>query len=266
MTDGIVSTGATDTSNPLGFVALAIGQKRNSMDIVYLVKECRTNEELTYSLRSLVNLPHNKVFIVGGCPTNINKEKAVYKPILQRNGNKFANTTQNIQQICQNNELSNDFILMNDDFYILKPIKDPQTELNLTRGFIDQVIEEYKLRYHNATNSYLEGMKQTNIFLKDLGYERPLSYELHIPMVLNKEKLLDLFKLPYINTISVFHWRSVYGNLYLKDSRIINDVKVLNDYYYERGTDKFLSTEDNSFQRVKPFLDQLFPVRSPYEL
>lgn len=245
---------------------MVLTQSDQAMDIVYLVKECQKNEELTYSLRSLANLQHKRVFIVGGCPNTINKEKVVYRPILQRSGNKFTNTTQNIQQICKNKDLSSDFILMNDDFYILKPIKEPQAELNLSRGRIDQVIEEYKKRYHNCTNSYLEGMKQTNIFLKDLGYERPLSYELHIPMVLNKEKLLEMFKLPYINTISVFHWRSVYGNLYLKNSRIINDVKVLNDYYYELGTDKFLSTEDNSFQRVQPFLDHLFPDRSPYEI
>ena len=43
------------------------------MDIVYLVKNSRTNDELTYSLRTLVNVPHDKVFLVGGCPDNIKK-------------------------------------------------------------------------------------------------------------------------------------------------------------------------------------------------
>lgn len=59
------------------------------MDIVYLVKECRINEELTYSLRSLVNLPHDKVFLVGGCPTNIDKTKITHIPTLQGNNKVF---------------------------------------------------------------------------------------------------------------------------------------------------------------------------------
>jgi len=234
------------------------------MDIVYLVKNCVTNDELTYSLRSLVNLPHDKVFLVGGCPTNLNKQTIIHIPTVQ-GPDKFANTRNNIQLVCKDSRLSDDFILMNDDFFILKPIKDIE-ELNLCRGRIDQVIDEYIKRYNNITNDYLTGMKQTNIFLKDLGYERPLSYELHTPMVMNKQKVLEIFNLPFIDSIRTIHWRSVYGNLYLKNSQIINDVKVINNYDYELGTDKFLSTEDNSFNRVKPQLKYLFPNRSPYEL
>lgn len=235
------------------------------MDVVYLLKECRQNPELTYSMRSLANLPHNRVFMVGGCPDNINKQKIAHVPALQGN-NKFRNTTNNIQLVCHNKELSEDFILMNDDFFVLKPIKDPVAELNLCRGEIETVLQEYKKRFHNFCSSYIQGMMQTKVFLEDIGIKNPLSYELHIPMVLNKKKILELFKLPYINTINVFHWRSVYGNLYLKESKQINDVKVLVDYFHPLGSDKFLSTEDNSFQRCRIYLNNLFPDKSPYEL
>ena len=236
----------------------------NNMDIVYLVKECKDNPELTYSMRSLANLPHNRVFMVGGCPDNINKAKITHITALQRN-NKYKNTTNNLQLACQHKELSEDFILMNDDFFVIKPIKDPVAELNLCRGSMDKVINDYKRRFHNECSSYLQGMQQTKIFLQDIGIANPLSYELHIPMVINKQKFLEMFKLPYINSIQVLHKRSLYGNLYLKNSPAINDVKVLVDYFYPLGTDKFLSTEDNSFQRCKSFLNNLFPEKCEYE-
>ena len=232
------------------------------MDIVYLVKNCVTNEELTYSLRSLSNLPHNQVFIVGGCPTNLNKSKLIHCPISQGN-DRYENTTNSLKHICNDTRLSEDFILMNDDFFILKPT-DP-SKLNLCRGTIQEVINEIGHRYETGS-PYLTGMKQTLIYLKDLGHSEPLSYELHVPMVLNKKRFLDLFSLPYIDTIRKGHIRSIYGNVYLKDSQKIRDVKVYRDFYTPLGSEKFLSTEDNSWPRVKKYLERLFPDKSPYEI
>lgn len=235
------------------------------MDIVYLVKESVQNDELTYSLRSLRNLHHNRVFMVGGCPNNINKGKITHVASLQGN-NKYKNTTESLKRICKREDLSEDFILMNDDFFILKPILNPAKELNLCRGTIESVLANYKKRFHNYTTAYIQGMEQTKIFLEDHGIKEPLSYELHIPMMLNKEKVLKMFEIPYLESIKVLHKRSLYGNLYLKGSLQINDVKVLVDYFYPLGTDKFLSTEDNSFARCRPFLNDLFPEKSEYEI
>ena len=184
---------------------------------------------------------------------------------MQRN-NKYKNTTASLKRVCANPELSDEFILMNDDFFVLKPITDPVKELNLCRGPIEKVIQEYKKRYHNVVMPYIQGMQQTKIFLEDIGIKTPLSYELHIPMVLNKHKVLEMFNLPHLDSIQVIHKRSLYGNLYLTGSKEINDVKVLIDYFYQLGTDKFLSTEDNSFSRCRSFLNDLFPDKSEYEI
>lgn len=48
------------------------------MDIVYVLKPCTHNDELTLSIRTLQNIPHDKVFIVGGAQRNINKDKVVF--------------------------------------------------------------------------------------------------------------------------------------------------------------------------------------------
>ena len=234
------------------------------MDIVYLVKNCTENEELTYSLRSLVNLPHDKVFIVGGLPSNLNRDNLVHIQVIQGN-NKYANTTHSLRTICQNNCLSDDFILMNDDFFVLEPIKDVVKELNLCRGKISDVIYDYQVRYGHLDNPYINGMKQTKIFLEDIGFKEPLSYELHIPIVMNKHKVLKMFDMPNLDSVRVLHKRSLYGNLYFKGSAVINDVKVLRNYFYPLGSKKFVSTEDDTFYRVRPFLKSLFPEKSEYE-
>ncbi|MFF3129757.1 hypothetical protein ACFVRD_48125 [Streptomyces sp. NPDC057908] len=38
-------------------------------DIVYVVRPWNQNEQLRYSLRTLANLPHRRVWIAGYCPT-----------------------------------------------------------------------------------------------------------------------------------------------------------------------------------------------------
>lgn len=233
------------------------------MDIVYLVKESKTNPELIYSLRSLVNLPHDKVFIVGGLPDGVDRNKVIHISVLQGN-NKYQNTINNLQLICKNESLSDDFILMNDDFFIIKPIQSTE-ELNLCRGTVDSVLKIYIQRYKDDSAPYLVGMNQTKIFLQDMGISNPLCYELHTPMVFNKEKVLKMYSLPYIKSIPVLHQRTVYGNLYYKNSKTIQDVKVFRDFFYPLGSDKFLSSEDNSFPRVKTYLDSIFSEKSQYE-
>ena len=108
-------------------------------------------------------------------------------------------------------------------------------------------------------------MHQTDVYLQDIGVKTPLSYELHIPMVLNKTKFLDLFSLPYITDAQLVHKRSIYGNLYLTNSHKIDDVKVYRDFEAPIGSDKFLSTEDISWPKVKPQIEALFSHKSIYE-
>lgn len=230
------------------------------MDIVYLLKDTPTNEELTYSLRSLVNLPHDKVFFVGGCPNNIDRTKIIHIPIIQTN-DKYKNTENGLKYICKDNRLSEDFILMNDDFFILKPIKDPKEELKLCRGPIEDVLKSLP-----SGGTYWLSMRQANIFLKDLGFSEPLSYELHIPMVINKKKFLDMFSLNYIDSISPGQQRSIYGNMFLKGSKFVKDVKVYQNKTESFEVDKFLSSEDTSWPRIKEYIGSLFSNKSEFEI
>lgn len=237
------------------------------MDVVYTVKQSLQNEELRYSLRSLENLPHDRVFIVGYVPHFINKETINYISIPQ-SSSKYQNTTNNIKQVCELESLSDNFILMNDDFYINKKVENVE-ELNLYRGEIEGVLRFYHAKYPLGTE-YSNGMKQTKELLESLGVEKPLSYELHIPFVLNKQKFLKMFDIPGVKDIQVLHKRSLYGNLFYDKtkSRKTLDVKVLkepNSFKYSNM--KFISTSDHSFAHcsIKDYLECTFPKKSKYE-
>ena len=238
------------------------------MDILYTVKNTVQNEELLYSLRTLKNLPHDRIFIVGGCPKSINQDKIIYIPRKQ-SGTKYQNTTNNLKVACLDERLSNDFILMNDDFFILRPVENIVNELNCHIGTITSRIQRHIMKY-GKPSKYCNGAEETRNFIRKItGDWEPLSYELHIPMVLNKEKFLKMFDLPGIEDISVLHKRTLYGNLYYKNSKEIPDVKCLNgalfDWHYAEER-KFLSSSDDSWVFVRSYLIHRFPEKSEYEI
>ena len=234
------------------------------MDILYLLKESNVNEELIYSLRSLVNMPHEQVFFAGGCPKGI--KNIIHIPV-EQNGDKHQNSTNNLIAACKDERLSNDFILMNDDFFILSPIKNPAEELNFNRGEIQNVYQDYANRFLNQT-TYMIGMQHSMNFLQNLGIKNPLSFELHIPIVLNKAKVLEMFAIKDVESIPVLHKRSLYGNLYIKHSNYTEDVKILSksDFSPEKIKDKnFLSCSDEGWGKIKEYISDKFSIPSIYE-
>lgn len=231
------------------------------MDIVYFVREGDDNEELRYSLRSLKNLPHEKVHIVGYKPswvTNVN-----HIDITQDKGGKNLNTTHNMLMAAKNEDVSDDFILMNDDFFIMKPLSELP---HYNRGTIKE-LEKY---YEQFASTYYQGMVDTREYMEELGLgDNLLSYELHIPMIFNKNNVIDMFSRYYQDAppVSVLHKRSLYGNMYNYGGETIKDVKV---YQRDGQFDKdgtFLSTEDSIFEdsKIGRFIRRQFPNKSKYE-
>lgn len=90
------------------------------MDIVYVVREGDNNEALRYSLRSLKNIKHDNVYIVGHKPKWV--KNVIHIERMQRTFNKFQNITRNMYYASKNNEISEDFMYMDDDNYIMREI------------------------------------------------------------------------------------------------------------------------------------------------
>ena len=241
------------------------------MDIVYLIKVTSENdsEELRYSLRSLKNIPHERVVIVGEKPEWVTNVEFI--PVAQTK-TKHQNWGMNLSAAVRSSYISDDFIMMNDDFFIMKKIQD-MPDLNL--GTMKQVIDSYNKRYPEGSE-YIDKMTKLYTMLVENGHENPLSYELHVPVVLNKRRVLDMYSAA--GSQPIYQFRSYYGNYFNVSSTTVRDVKVFldpshNDPLYNEDPEKylsaqtFLSTTGGSFERGEPgdFIRKMFPEKSPYE-
>jgi len=232
------------------------------MDIVYLVKDSDTNEELIYSLRSLKNIPHDRVFLVGGFPAGINPETVYHIPTHQTD-NKYHNTANALRTAACMDVISENFILMNDDFFIMSPIKNPASDLNLYKGYLDDILS-FEKPFPNVI--YQNALFDVYFFLQQLGYDDPKCYELHIPMVMNKGNIKDMLSIRGVGNINNLLFRTLYGNLFIFGSIYSKDVKLSAANPTLPDNPNFLSTSDGYFQKIKLFIKNIFDQKSEYEL
>lgn len=228
-------------------------------DVVIPVREGAVNEWLRYSLRSLAaHLPHGRVWLVGHRPRwAVNIE---HLPTPQT-GTKFQNSTGAVRAACEHPDVSEQFVLSNDDMFLMHPQSGGMPVLH--RGLVRDVEA-----HHAALGSgtYLRGMRETAALLADLGYPHPLSYELHVPMPVDKAGMLEALELG--RHVDALHKRTLYGTLAEIGGQQIEDVKILHRAPTGYGPDSlFLSTMPDAFTngRVGQFIRDAFPEPSPYE-
>ncbi|MEU6628469.1 hypothetical protein ABZ905_09255 [Streptomyces parvus] len=227
-------------------------------DIVVPVREGAVNRQLRYALRSwAANLPHGRVWIVGYVPPWV--KTARHLP-LNQGGTKYENTTAAVRRACEHPLISDPFILCNDDFFVMH--RTPEVPV-LHRGPVREVEAYYVAR---ASGAYLRGMRETAALLGELGHADPLSYELHVPMTVDKTQMLHALDVG--KHLNVVHKRTLYGNLAELGGGEIRDVKIL--HRAPTGytpQDVFLSTMPDSFANghVGQFIRKAFPESSVYE-
>jgi hypothetical protein len=213
------------------------------MDFVYICKD-GNNEELRYSIRSIVeSFPYANIWVVGGKPdwyigNYIEVEQSNYK---------YKNAVENLKSICSSLEISDSFILMNDDFYIINKIENIET---FHGGYLLNKINLYQKL--NSNSNYTRKLNSTYKRLKGIGIDNPLDYELHIPMVMEKEKLQEVLK-----NNDQFLWRSMYGNIFQVGGSEMQDVKVYGSgplipksYNLNLDNHTYLSSADSSFNII----------------
>jgi hypothetical protein len=229
------------------------------MDFVYICKD-GSNEELRYSIRSVVeSFPDSKIWVVGGKPTWYTGN---YIEVTQ-NLSKYRNAIENLKALCNSEEISNKFVLMNDDFYIVKNIDSVK---DYHGGPLLEKINLYQKL--NSNSNYTRKLAATYKKIKSLGIENPLDYELHVPMVMEKEKLKQTLQNNY-----QFLWRSIYGNVFNVGGEQMEDVKVyakgplvLKSYNLKKDEHIYLSSADSSFDMIlNSILRKQFTEKTKYE-
>jgi hypothetical protein len=216
------------------------------MDILYYIGSGsrHNNDELRYSLRSLD--AHckdvDKVWIVGNKPRFLVNCEYVWVEDIKGEWwkNAFLKTKAAIDA-----GISKDFLLMNDDFFMLK----------------DFTAKDYPC-YHKgdipetSTSKYYDVICNTRKVLEREGY--PFKhYGVHCPMVINGENYLTLEKY-YNEPVSA---RCLYGNIFCKGIKTTDN----KSQELKNAKSKCFSSKEFAQEGVFEELNKLFPNPSRWE-
>ena len=225
------------------------------MDVVYVNKDGE-NPELMYSLRTLKHVNHGNVWIFGGAPRWINPDTVRHASRMQK-GSPYRSTRSHIAAACNTPEVSDPFMLWNDDFFAMQKVgKMPL----LHRGPIGGVME----RYANVKTVWARGLLETAAMLEERGL-KDISYDLHVPLIVYKEHMREALRWADKARCDAIHTRTLYGNLVPLGGTMIADPKMPRRSA-PFPTGPWLSSGDDTFRSViEPVLRYLFPDKCNYE-
>lgn len=225
------------------------------MDILYPLSnqsEWKDNE-LRYSLRSLEQIEYDRVFVIGHKPDWLTPNDRLFHVEHKDTPNRpeFSTMTK-ICHICKETDISDDFILMNDDFYFLRPVHDYPYYFD---GTLLQAA-----RKRAKASSYRVSIDNTIEVFGDAPF-----FEVHGPIVLNKEmfplcmKQVDWTHKDYLK-------RSLYCNFLDIEGVEMKDVKV--EFTKLDFTDEpfFSSGTRSNYNALGRFLDSMYCEKSVFEV
>ena len=223
------------------------------IDIVYIVRNnIQMCEELRYSLRTVDNIEHGKVWLAGGCPENIKPDG--WLDIKQRGATKWERTTYTLRKVCESEDVSDAFYLFNDDFFILQEMEEVPVVYNSTlmKRLLALGQSQYRVQL-------MRTMHELN--RRGLGTN---NYAVHIPMLIEKEKALEV--LDKFEGWPMF--RCLYGNYWDIGGVNMPDVKISSNSKIPEDDAQFLSTSDTSFKwgEVGKFIRSRFQEPSRFEV
>lgn len=215
-------------------------------DIIYAVRPGERNDALRFSLRSLENLPHRRVFIAGYCPGWVKNVTVI--PV-DRVSDKYVSIERNVKAALSHPELGEECVYMNDDFFILEPIESVPA---MHGGSI--------LNY-NGKGGLKTRMKRTQALLSDevLPHLALLTYDgQHVPLPLITEAANDLIH----SMPSGVLWRTWYGNMMGLEGSEVSDTKNRDGVLRPHGP--FLSSAPRAMPNLKPYLEDVLPRSHAY--
>ena len=226
-------------------------------DIVYILKPDVNPDELRYSLRSIAkNFPHRFVWFVGGQPEGFQNVKRISH--VQTGESKWQKIRSSLYRAIENEELSDEFFLFNDDFFVMKPVKGKF--INFAYGTLGELLD--KLRPLNPwLTPYARTIYKAQQELKGMKCGE-VNFEVHMPMLI--QKALVKSSVPLCTSPQM---RSVYGNINKVDYVEHKDVKVY-DFDEVPEDPDYLSTNDEMFRsgKVGEYIRSCFPEPCKYEV
>lgn len=130
--------------------------------------------------------------------------------------NKQSRVQRKIQWAIENLDITDDFAYWNDDFLVLKPF-----DVRNTPNYISGNISLAK-----QNSGWRESKRRTGQILKD-GGKTIYNFDIHVPLIFNKEKHLLLKEWWYQSSDRTPLMRSLYGNNFCEDNiQQLRDIKL----------------------------------------
>ena len=237
------------------------------VSVVYPIKS--PSEELKYSLRSLeknASILIDNVWIVGEMPTwasNLNHLPA---------GNPFSRIEDfraKVTAAANHPHVSEQFLLMHDDFFLIKPIEKFQAyHMGSLHDYIDEMFQDPTI-----SRRYVKVVETTYNWMKSQGFSDQLTWQGHRPLLWDKARLADsLKKYPKGLALDVVGLYEMAGSEH-RDyaTRGVNskvyETEVSLKEKLQQLDHPWLSTSDSAFSgRAGAFIRQMFPEPSDYEI
>lgn len=226
-----------------------------AMELLYLVKRGNNNESLRYSLRSVATYwPTAIVTIAGYTPTWMQNVRSIN---VKQRGLKTDNVLKVLRSAVNCSWDSDQFVLMNDDFFCLSPVNTIDT---LGYG---TTLSSLAAAPGWSTGPYRSCLRNTQAFLHSKGVHQPISYDrIHTPMPMHVPLLQQILEEA---TKPILH-RSVYGNLAPSNiPRVCQDDAKVRD---ASGvpSQQWVSTNSRSWQgEAGKAIRSHFPEKCAYE-
>jgi len=236
---------------------------KGKYDIVYFVKNGPYNEELRYSLRSVEkNWSYRDVWFYGGRPEALEPDHHV--KMVQNSITKWENVRNMMVEACKNDDITEDFWLFNDDFFILCPIKDFKPRYD---GTLTTKIEEVRNKKHGSDSEWSSNLCRLRKLLQDNG-KTEYCYAIHEPMLVNRKKMLEVLeKFPKEPMLRALYgnWWNIGGEQEKDPKYALPEPRDLADRLREHD---IVSTSDDSFRSgyIGRWIKDNFIEKSRFEI
>lgn len=231
------------------------------------------NNELRYCLRSIEKYlkNYNNIYIVGEKPDFINWNNGIFHIPFIEGYHASKNIIDKLIVACSEDKISNDFIMFNDDHFLLQDT----TATNYLEYYDGKLIDRiYSEDSDNWYHSYLDTTLNT---LLEKGSYKLKYYDIHRPIIFNKDKLIEIH--------NNFDWnkklliKTIYCNYHnIKTDYPAQDFKIKEQLSYEEvkraiWNRSIFSIGDRCLKKgflfkpsgVKLLLEQLYSKPSKYE-
>lgn len=237
------------------------------IDVVYILgKESRWfDTEIKYSIRSVERflIGYRNIYLIGTKPAFLNG-RVIEIPYEDIYGNKARNIMSKINRAASEKRISNNFMLFNDDYFLLKT-----TDAPLYPYYYKNTLED-ALERNRGNYEYYKHVEQTISALNE--YDHPLlNFDSHYPILYNKARLKRVICKYNWNTTFGLIMKSTYCNTLKIPGEFKKDCKINHPHVFEnwanvtKDLDMFSIGDRCINKSMEQYLQSLYPNKSKYE-